>query len=382
MSTPGPSPLATTGPVRVVGTGLIGTSIGLALRGGGTEVQLQDTSPVALALARDVGAGEVAGPGSPEPLLVIVSVPPDVTAHEVVRALREHPGAVVSDVASVKRMVRDGVLREGASLGAAGLARYVGSHPMAGRERSGAGAAERDLFAGRPWVIVPHAGSAPPARLAVRALATDLGAVPVQMDAESHDRAVALVSHVPQLVSSLLAARLEDAPAQALALAGQGLRDTTRIAASDPGLWAAIVAGNVAPVREILTQLRGDLDALLAHLDRADPDHYGSGGAVGAVARTVAAGQRGVARIPGKHGGPPRRFAEIEVLVPDRPGELGRLFSEVGATGTNIEDLTLDHSAGQPVGVARLLVDPTRAEGAERDLSRRGWRIVARRGRA
>ena len=145
-------------------------------------------------------------------------------------SLVRFPNAIVTDVASVKDAVVADVL---ATLVQRGLqdeaCRYVGSHPMAGRERSGAGAADADLFYGRPWVIVAHELTWPRAVLAARALATDVGAAALEMNAGTHDHAVALVSHVPQLVSSMLAARLVDAPAQALGLAGQGLRRPRRV---------------------------------------------------------------------------------------------------------------------------------------------------------
>uniref|UniRef100_UPI0005BC51E1 prephenate dehydrogenase/arogenate dehydrogenase family protein n=1 Tax=Actinomyces polynesiensis TaxID=1325934 RepID=UPI0005BC51E1 len=156
-------PVATTGPVLVVGTGLLGTSVGLALSAAGVEVLLSDTSPTSQRLAVDVGAGRACTPGdSLAPRLVVVATPPDVAGACVVDALVRHPGAVVTDVASVKSAVVDDVLHEAALRGDPGIAaRYVGSHPMAGRERSGAGAADADLFIGRPWVVVPHEGSAP-----------------------------------------------------------------------------------------------------------------------------------------------------------------------------------------------------------------------------
>lgn len=241
---------STAGPVLVIGTGLLGTSLALALTAAGVEVQLSDTSPTSLALARDMGAGAIRAGGDAQPGLVVVATPPDVAADVVLRSLAEHPGAVVTDVASVK----DRVGAEVRGRGGAAARRYVGSHPMAGRERSGASAADSDLFAGRPWVIVAD-GADPAAEAAVRDLAVDVGATPVRMGAAEHDAAVAAVSHAPQLVSSLLAARLEDLPESALALAGQGLRDTTRIAASDPRLWAAIVVGNAGPVAGVLRQI-------------------------------------------------------------------------------------------------------------------------------
>ncbi|MDO5719555.1 MAG: prephenate dehydrogenase [Actinomycetaceae bacterium] len=365
-------PIATSGPVLVIGSGLLGASAALALRAAHIDVYLDDTSPTSLALARDLGAGIPLGKESLQPSLVIVAVPPDVTAQCVIRALENYPTAVVTDVASVKKLVIEEVLDSGIDAG-----RYVSSHPMAGRERSGAAAADRDLFIGRPWVVIPHPHSNDEARLRVRELAIDMGAFVAELDAQEHDEAVALISHVPQLVSSLLAARLHDASDDALALVGQGLRDTTRIAASDPRLWTSIVSGNCGPVVSVLRKFKDDLDTLIAGLQSGASRGFGAEGSVGAINAVIDSGNDGVARIPGKHGGAPRRWGIVEVLVPDKPGELGRLFSELGAIGINIEDLTLDHSAHQKVGSARLMVDPTRAREAEIELEARGWRIVS-----
>src|SRR5690606_36204186 len=146
--------------------------------------------------ARDMGAGTPVGDGDAEPVLVVVATPPDVTAAVVLRELARHPGAIVTDVASVKRIVVEEVV-ERARAGAA--ERYVGSHPMAGRERSGASAADADLFAGRPWVIVTGPTTSPDAARTVTALAVDLGATPIHLGGEEHDDAVALLSHLPQL---------------------------------------------------------------------------------------------------------------------------------------------------------------------------------------
>lgn len=364
-------PLQTKGPVLVVGSGLLGGSAALGLRAAGIEVYLQDVSPVSLALARDLGAGERYEADSPEPALVIVAVPPDVTAECVVAALNEHPSAVVTDVASVKSIIVEEVLASGVD-----ASRYVPSHPMAGRERSGAAAADRDLFIGRPWAVVSHASSSPEARVVVRNLAVDLGATVLELSAEEHDRGVAIVSHVPQLISSLLASRLRDASEDALALAGQGLRDTTRIAASDPRLWTSIVSGNCGPVADVLKAFQKELADLVTGLESGANDGFGAPGSVGAINQAMSAGNDGVARIPGKHGGAPRRWAIVEVLIPDKPGELARLFAELGAAGINIEDLSIDHSAHQRVGIAQLSVDPAVARDAETELEARGWRIV------
>ena len=376
--------VSTRGPVLIIGTGLLGTSLALALRTADVEVQLSDTSPTSLALARDMGAGTPHDKHSPEPQVVVVATPPDVTADVVVAQLSAHPNAVVTDVASVKeRVVAEVRARAGAE-----ARRYVGSHPMAGRERSGAGSADSDLFAGRPWVVVGQ-DSDPEAELAIRNLAVDVGATPVRMGASEHDAAVAAVSHMPQLIASLVAARLEELGEGALALSGQGLRDVTRIAASDPRLWSAIVVGNAGPVADLLRRISDDLSALITGIEAAacdpgGPEYTAPGaastiapGAVGAVTDVMTRGNAGRARIPGKHGGAPRRYAEVQVLVPDAAGELGRLFSDVGAAGVNIEDFSLEHSAGQSAGIALISVLPAAAQGLEEALDAKGWRVIA-----
>ncbi|HEX5511028.1 MAG TPA: prephenate dehydrogenase [Actinomycetales bacterium] len=368
------APAHTGGPVRVVGTGLLGASVGLGLRSLGVDVVLHDASPTALAMARDVGAGRLPDEDADGPVsLVVVAAPPDVTADLVAAELLGNPRAVVTDVASVKasvlREVRD-VVRDPAV-----LARYVGGHPMAGRERSGAVAARADLFAGRPWVLTPGPDVTAEAMAAVRDLATDLGAVPLTMSPEAHDEAVARVSHVPQVLASLVAARLLDSPDDAVALAGQGLRDVTRIAASDPTLWVQILGGNAGPVAEVLAALRDDLDGVVRALRSLAAD-AGAPGARATVARAIQAGNEGQARIPGKHGAPPTRYEVVTVLVPDRPGELGRLFTEMGEIGVNLEDLRLEHSPGQPVGLAEVSVVPGARALLEDELVKRGWTIA------
>lgn len=363
---------ATRGPVLIVGAGLIGASIGLALTANGVPVRLRDSSPSALALARDVGAGEPEALDDDAPVLVVVAAPPDVTAGLVGAALHAFPRATVTDVASVKASI----LEELVGLDSIDLSRYVGSHPMAGRERSGAAAADADLFVGRPWVLAPGPETTSESERAVRDLAVDLGASPVEMTAAEHDEAVALVSHLPQLLSSLVAARLVTAPERALGLAGQGLRDVTRVAASEPRLWASILVGNAAPVRRTLRGVRDDLDSLLRSLDRAADDGPLALGSMAGIAGLISAGNDGVARIPGKHGGARKHYTEVTVLVPDRPGELGRLFTEIGEIGVNIEDFQMEHSPRQKVGMAIVSVLPGAAEGLVTELEERGWRVV------
>ncbi|AXK45064.1 prephenate dehydrogenase [Brachybacterium saurashtrense] len=360
-------------PVRIIGTGLIGGSLGMALRRAGVEVQVEDVSPGTAALAVELGAGTLPGPDAPDPALVLVAAPPDVAAALLDRALRTWPEALVADVASVKSTVLDGLRGRARE---EDLPRYIGAHPMAGREISGVIAARADLFQGRPFVVVPHEGTDPRAVSALRGLATEIGSVPTTMDAAAHDAAVAHVSHVPQVMASLLAATLLHPTEAALGLAGQGLRDTTRIADSDPRLWVEILGANAGAVAEVLGAVRGQMDEVLVALEtlRGDPDP--GTGSRRALAEMVAAGNRGVRRIPGKHGGATDAFATVVVLVPDRPGELARLLTEIGQIGVNLEDLRLEHELGREVGLAHVAIDAAREDLLTRELAARGWRVA------
>jgi prephenate dehydrogenase len=354
--------------VRIVGVGLIGASLGIALSGKGFRVSLEDPSPTAVRLARDLRAGEIADEVTDSPDVVVVAAPPDVAAEAVVAALDRWPDAVVTDVASVKEAVLVDVLDSGAD-----SSRYVGSHPMAGRERSGTAAARGDLFDGRAWVVVPHEGSTDAAIRRVRDIATAVGGAVRVMPAHEHDEAVAAVSHVPQLAASIVAACLRELPESAVGLAGQGLRDVTRIAASDPRLWTQILAGNAPAVRDVLLQVRDQVDDVVAALD-ALVESDGEG-ALGTLSRVLEAGNLGHARIPGKHGAAPAAYEVVSVIVPDEPGSLGRLFGDMGNAGINLEDLHLEHGLGQAVGVAELSVVPASVEPLRAELTRLGWRL-------
>lgn len=183
-----------TGGVRIIGAGLLGTSIGLALSKLGVDVAIEDLSPAVQSLSIDYGAGRRPA-ADDSPALVIACVPPDVTAEVVAKALRDFEHATVTDVASVKTAILSELQQAKVD-----LSRYVGSHPMAGRERGGAASARSDLFMGRVWVITPTSESTSQAQQQVEDLARDLGSAAVTLTAEEHDRAVAVVSHVPQIL--------------------------------------------------------------------------------------------------------------------------------------------------------------------------------------
>ena len=180
---------------------------------------------------------------------------------------------------------------------------------------------------------------------------------------------------MPQLAASLVAARLEGLDDAAVALAGQGLRDVTRIAASDPDLWTQILAGNAPAVRDVLARARGRPRPRRRRPRRPQRLRPTPPGARGTLARAIAAGNAGQARIPGKHGAAPTAYTTVRVLIPDEPGQLGRLFADIGAIGTNIEEFHLDHGLGQPFGLAEVDVVPAAAAGLAQALEERGWRL-------
>ncbi|WP_194419987.1 prephenate dehydrogenase [Microbacterium abyssi] len=352
------------GTVRIVGAGLLGASIGHALRAKGVDVVLADTSPAQLRLAIDYGAGRAARDDD-APALIVVSVPPDVTADVIEAELTRFPDAVVTDVASVKLEPFRALKDRGVD-----LTRYIGSHPLAGRERGGAISARADLFIGRPWVVCRDEETRAADLALVEDLALDVGAMPLEMTPEEHDRSVALTSHVPQVVASLLAGRLATADEDALRLAGQGVRDTTRIAASAPELWVQILGANAEPVVDVLDALAADLTTVAEALRAPEAP-----GARRAIAETIRQGNDGVERLPGKHG-QNRKFEQLVVMVDDTPGQLGRLFGELGELGVNVEDLRLEHSPGAQFGLAEISVAPAALHGATEGLQERGWRIA------
>lgn len=366
--------------VLIRGTGLLGASIGLGLSARGHRVTLSDPSAVAQAIAADIGAGTLASAADPEPEIVVVAAPPESTAAEVAEMLTRYPGAVVLDVASVKAEILDDlhamVDDSDRPLGAEDLVRYVGTHPMAGREQSGPVAARGELFTAMPWVICPPGGSGlrAPTEAAVawaEEIARRLGATVHHMTPQDHDESVALISHLPQIAASLVASRLQEAPASALELAGNGLRDVTRIAASDPNLWVQILSSNAAPITDILHGLRDDVDRLIRTLESP----RGPGGQAD-IAQLISEGNAGRARVPGKHGGPPQSFSRLTVIVDDRPGQIAAVLNDVARVGVNVEDMRMDHSAGHQVGMVELSVLPGRREELAEAMTEFGWKVV------
>ncbi len=353
--------------LQIVGAGLLGTSVGLALAHAEWSVWISDADEGAQRLAGALGAGSV-GWAPVDVDLVLLCVPPSTLAQVMEEAIRLYPSATISDVSSVKTQPQV----QAEKLGCAN--RFVGGHPMAGRERSGAVAAQADLFDARPWAICPN-GVAGPERVAVvERLAIDCGADPMIVDAAAHDAAVALVSHLPQVAASAVAGQLIDANSVAMALAGQGLRDTVRIAGSDSKLWTDIVIANAGTLAPLVARLAAELSGLAGALARAvEGDASLSRDVDKEIESFLDQGRRGLAQIPGKHGAPATSYAVVPVVIPDEPGALARLFATVAKAGASVEDIDLEHSPGHPVGIVELSVRPDEAAGLVSALHADGW---------
>ena len=348
------------GPVLIIGTGLVGASVGCALTVAGEEVHLRDRVLSHARVAASRGAGQVENIDSAAVALVVAAVPPRVLPGVLSASLAEFPNATVTDVGSIKQGVLTALEADGLE-----LRRYVGSHPMAGSHLAGPITATPDLFINRSWVVTPHATATPGAVDTVIALAETCGARTVLMDPQEHDRAVAAVSHLPHAVSAMVAAGLNGRPVEHLALAGQGVRDVTRIAAGDPVLWEQILAGNSVAVGQELVALGERLSEFGRRL-AADSD----------IQELLEAGRRGTQAIAGKHGRAPRDYAVLTVEIPDTPGSLARLFADADDAGVNVEDIAIEHDDVRQVGRLKIEVLPEQAEPFAVFMRNRGWHAV------
>ncbi|MGV9269039.1 prephenate dehydrogenase [Kitasatospora sp. NPDC003701] len=358
--------------VAVVGTGLIGTSVALAARRRGLTTYLLDRSSLAVGAAVALNAG-VAGP-PPEPVdLAVIAVPPA----QLAPVLKEQQDLGLAhwytDVSSVKARTRTAAEEAGCDLG-----RFVGGHPMAGSERSGPFAAAADLFQGRNWVLTPSRESDRHAVDLVLQLVALCGARPILMEEDDHDRAVALVSHAPHLVASVLSAQLESMEPGTARLAGQGLRDTTRVAGGSPGLWTDILGTNAVAVADILAGFSKDLDQVLDALrdiGADDPQRRRSGEHT--LGELLSRGVAGQDRVPRRGPGRPGDGnGRVSVPVANHPEAVEQLFADVWNTGMHIVDLNVDHVPDEPFGRLDLTVDPEAADDLAAQLTKRGWAVL------
>ncbi|MEZ0077314.1 prephenate dehydrogenase [Planotetraspora sp. GP83] len=272
--------------VSVLGCGLIGTSIALALRKAGVHVRLSDRDADSVAKAVRMEAGVALTSDDPPADVVVIATPPSTVVGVLRDAQARGLGTVYTDVASTKA----GILADAESAGC-DFTSYVPGHPMAGRELSGPGAAQADLFADRRWVLCPHPATPPGRVMLVAELAALCGARHTLVQPDVHDRAVAMVSHAPHLVSAAVAARFAGADETTLSLVGRGLQDVTRVASGAPGLWSDILRQNADSVAAVLDAVIRDLSAAAAAL--RSPGH----GVSDVLADLLIRGNRGRALI-------------------------------------------------------------------------------------
>lgn len=312
-----------------------------------------DIDPAASVLAQDLVGSQGLDQGVD---LTIVASPLSTVSQVISEAMQQDINLGFIDISSVK-------VNPHVEVSAIGLdmARFLPTHPMAGREVGGAESARGDLFQGRPWIIDSR-GVHPDLLAAGVELIRLCGAHLIDMPVDEHDQAVALVSHLPQILSSALAAQLQGAPAHWLDLAGSGLRDTTRIAASNPGLWREIISANSQALSPVLSNVIAELQNLQSAL---------SDGAT--VERFIAGGNQGRSLIPGKHGGVARNYTYLPVVIEDKPGQLAALFDECATAQVNVEDLIIEHSPEQFTGLITLALSSSDAIKLHQHLLVKGW---------
>ena len=341
--------------VRIVGAGLIGTSIGLALAAKNVPVEMVDVDSGNQGLAQDLtGAVELS-----EPELIILATPLRALSQVINEQYALNPNSTFMDVCSVKVEPLEKVKASKLP-----LRQFVGTHPMAGREVGGAESARADLFLSRSWIVTPDSQTEPAATAKVKALIQLLGASCVELDAASHDAAVARVSHLPQIAATLLAGSLHGVAPEWLDLAGAGLRDTTRIAASDENLWKEIINSNSKEIKGLLTTLHNELGAMIDAVDDEEK-----------IAAIMRKGRDGRNLIPGKHGGKAREYTYVPIVIDDKPGQLGAIFNECAAMSVNVEDLVIEHSPGQLNALITLALSADDAVKLSNHLSSIGWNV-------
>ncbi|MFQ5555000.1 MAG: prephenate dehydrogenase [Acidimicrobiia bacterium] len=335
--------------VGILGTGLVGASIGLGLRSGGARVTGWDPDPDVLHQAIDRGAVDIAASDEAAVLaaagdLLVIGAPPAATCDLVGRL--DH-GQLTMDVAGVKAPVVE----------ANTMPRFVGTHPMAGREVAGPAAASAVLFRGAAWVVVTD-GASEGDLAAVGGVVTSLGARPVLTTAAEHDQAVAVVSHLPQLVAAALVATAGETEGS-IDLAAGSFRDLTRVAASDPALWVDLLRTNRVAVTAALASLQAVLGEMTDALSGSDE-------MLAAMLSRSRAVRRGLTA----------RAATVRVALADQPGELAKVGHALQVVAVDVRDIQLRHAPHGGGGVLTVSVRPGDADTLSRALSDEGLLIV------
>jgi len=341
----------------VVGLGLIGGSLGLALRRAGWHVTGNDADAQTAARALEVGAVDVVGADAGAAVTFIAT-----PVGSVVRAARSALACgdgVVTDVGGVKAGV----------VAAVGDPRFIGGHPMAGSERDGLDGADADLFTGAAWVLTPTTTD-PEALALVHNTVSALGADVVAVDPDRHDAIVAVVSHVPHLTAAALmevAAGHAEQHGALLRLAAGGFRDMTRIAAGHPGIWPDVCSDNAGAITEVLDELVRELVRLrnvVAAQDRR--------GLLATLERARAARLA----LPARRAPRPTDVVEVRVPVTNRPRELAAVTTLAGALGINLESLETADATEAERGLIVMVVAEAAGPRLRAALVELGYRPV------
>jgi len=347
------------GRAMIIGTGLIGGSVGMALRAQGWHVSGIDESPGTAARAVALGALDHEGEDRSADL-VVVATPVHVAAGVIADVLSSpdwNPDAVVTDVGGVK----------GPLVAAVDRPRFVGGHPMAGSEQVGIDGASAELFVGATWVLTPTPATDPDAYARVRSVLADFGANVVALDPREHDRLVAVVSHVPHLTAATLmalAADLGEEHGALLQLAAGGFRDMTRIAAGQPTIWPGICDDNAEAIVSTLDLL---IDALGAMRRRVADRDFAS---LLAVLERAATSRRALSERAPR----PEELVEVRIPVQDRPGAFAEIAVLATELGINIYDVEIAHSVEGDRGVLVVVIDADGAPTFTEALAARGHR--------
>ena len=335
----------------VIGAGLIGTSIALGAKRAGAEVELLDEDGRAQALANDlVDSTKVI-----DPTIVVIAAPTSALKSVIDRYKSLYPRSTFIDIGSTKTKVKVEVAKDSKF-----AERFCPTHPMAGRELDGAEAAQSDLFVGKSWIVTPLKETSGEAIAQVKELIERLGARVISMSPEEHDLAVAAISHLPQVISSLLAAQLVGKSPEHLALAGTGVLDTTRIAGSNSDLWREILNLNKEALIPLLKDFQKDLSTLIEKYD---------------VAEVLERGRSGRQSLPGKHRSASRNYTYLPVVIEDKPNQLALLFNECAKANVNVEDISIEHSPEQETGLVLLALSAEGATALNTHLIAAGWRV-------
>ena len=343
--------------IVLIGGGLIGGSISLALSRLNIEHYLIEQNPEVQKILE--GNGSTFKPIDYLDInLVIVAVPPEVNGDVIESALARFTKALVIDTASIKEPISKQLIDNN------NKNRFIGTHPMAGKEQSGAAFADMNLFADRVWIVCPSDASGKHIEFLSEFL-SHLGSIVVQMEPSEHDRIISKISHLPQVLSSTLAS-LIDAHSDRVDLAGQGFRDVTRIAKSNSELWSQILIGNSDNLALDLKGIIQQLSALLESLKNNDKH---------AIRNFFDQAQKQAMAFPGKHGQHKPGFASFKVRVKDEPGSLAALFHLAGNLNINIEDVYIDHVVNRPVALVTLYVDEADLDRARKAFQSDGWQL-------